>query len=174
MGRLSHLVQNVLEYSRLEDRNWQPRLSEIRLAELLGSCQTSLEERCARGQMRLVVDCDLPLETQLTTDASAVGQILFNLVDNACKYASAADNREVTLRISGPGPLIFEVIDHGPGLPDGDIKRLLKPFQRGQHEDSPQPGIGLGLSLAERWARQLGGQISVQPGPGGRFILTLN
>jgi signal transduction histidine kinase len=104
------------------------------------------------------------------TDPDAFGLILFNLVDNACKYARGAADRRVLLRVDQTGRgMRFTVEDFGPGIAPALRERVFRPFDRaGRDRDDPAPGIGLGLALARSLARDLGGDLRLIPksGPG--------
>ena len=94
-GRLATLVENVLAYARLEEGHGSRR-QKTGVAELLGRHRPALERRAKDAGMELVTRVDERVAAStLTTDGDAVGQVLFNLVDNACKYAHAAADRRV-------------------------------------------------------------------------------
>jgi len=89
--RLSHLVENVLSYSQLE----QGKISktELSLKELLPPIIDRLKSRAEQSEARLNIQQIVSLQTHLSTDPTAVEQILFNLIDNACKYG-LTDNKK--------------------------------------------------------------------------------
>jgi signal transduction histidine kinase len=125
--------------------------------------------------MSLLVEAEPVRREVLETDPDAIGQILFNLVDNACKYA-AGEGRRVELRASRDGARIrLRVTDHGPGVPAETARRIFAPFERGGHDQDPAPGIGLGLSLSRALARRLGGDLVLcaAPGAGACFEVDL-
>ena len=114
----------------------------------------------------------------LCTDPAAVEQILFNLVDNACKYASHGDDKRIHLEISASSRHIeFRVRDHGPGISRQGQRKLFLPFSKSVHEAaSTAPGVGLGLALSRRLARDLGGSLELKEAlenPGAAFVLKL-
>jgi signal transduction histidine kinase len=113
----------------------------------------------------------------LVTDGDAVGQVLFNLVDNACKYArGAADRRIEGVARRAGRTLEIEIADHGPGVPAEVARRVFDPFDRGAKNGDPTPGVGLGLALARGIARDLGGDLVLAPADergGARFTLRL-
>ena len=102
-NRLSRLVGNVLDFSRLE--NQRPRLIRVRVtaADLLAQVEAVWRSRCKDGDKELVVENTLGDETALCTDAELVQQILGNLLDNACKYSRGAADPRVWLRLRGDG-----------------------------------------------------------------------
>jgi signal transduction histidine kinase len=177
--RLTHLVENVLAYSRIERGSARARIEETTVAELAGRAVPRLEERAVSAGMKLAVDLPEDVASaRLRADLTATEQILFNLVDNACKYAAPPAGTE-TLHISfhrDARHLQIRVRDHGPGIPPRERRRLFKPFHKSAQEAAAsKPGVGLGLSLSRRLARALGGNLVWEPadGPGTSFRLEL-
>jgi len=174
-GRLATLVENVLAYARLEDGRGVSRRERIGVAALVSRHRAALERRAQEGGMELVTSVDESLGgAALTTDADAVGQVLCNLVDNACKYARAAADRRIEWTTSRrDGRLELRVLDHGPGVPADAARRVFRPFERGPKNGDPTPGVGLGLALARGIARDLGGELALEPAAGGGASFTL-
>ena len=180
--RLTHLVENVLAYSRVERGSARARVEETTAAALAARIVPRLEERVAAAGATLAVE--LPEDVgvlDLRTDATAVEQILFNLVDNACKYALGPEGSPpLQVRFAAPGAMLaVEVCDHGPGVGPAERKRLFRPFSKSAEDAAnSKPGIGLGLSLSLRLARALGGKLELvdrkdQPGACFRLLLPL-
>jgi signal transduction histidine kinase len=110
-------------------------------------------------------------------DPGAIEQILFNLVDNAAKYATSTHDPcvEVTAGRTGTHAII-RVRDHGPGIALVESRRLFQPFSKSAKDAANSaPGVGLGLALSRRLAREMKGELSLEPvdGPGACFVLTL-
>ena len=109
-------------------------------------------------------------------DASAVEQILFNLVDNAGKYASSAKDKRIHLTAqTNESAATIRVADHGPGISRQESRKLFRPFSKSAREAANSaPGVGLGLSLSRRLARQMKGDLKLEETNGGAsFVLTL-
>ena len=176
-GRLATLVENVLAYARLEEGRGVSRKERIGAGELLERHRAALERRAQDGGMQLVASVEPAVAAAaLTTDADAVGQVLFNLVDNACKYASGAADRRIECAAAvDDGRLELRVRDHGPGVPDAAARRVFRPFERGPKNGDPTPGVGLGLALARGIAHDLGGELLLEPAEsnGASFVLRL-
>jgi signal transduction histidine kinase len=173
-ARLSHLVENVLAYGRVE-RGRRPRRAEpLAVAELLDRDGVRLRERVEAAGLELAVDV---APVRLRADAAAVEQILFNLVDNACKYAARAADRRVHLGARRVGGRVeLSVRDHGPGIASAEQRRLFVPFSRSAEAAAGStPGVGLGLALCRRLARSLGGDLRYRDADGGgaELVLTL-
>lgn len=176
--RLSHLVENVLAYARLERGGLGNRLQQVTGEQLVSSAGTRLAERAAQAHLNLTIDFDESTKTaSVVADPSAVEQILFNLVDNACKYAGSAQDRSLHLRVRiDQGRFVLRVRDYGPGLPDELRGRLFQPFHKSAAAAAgTAPGVGLGLSLSRRLARDMHGDLRLDPtvSNGAAFELTL-
>lgn len=174
--RLAHLVDNVLQYARLERTNPARRRQAVSISELFDRQQTRLADRARQAEMELVVDTADCADHVLTTDPQAVEQILFNLVDNACKYASHSPKKQINLSCRCEGThLTITVRDYGPGISAAGRKKLFRPFSKSVHDAAiSAPGVGLGLALCQRLARDLGGRLDHQPAtPGCEFRLRL-
>jgi signal transduction histidine kinase len=166
-GRLGHLVENVLAYARLERGRARGRIETLTLNELLQRTRERLAQRAAHAGLTLVVRVEEFAEVSVQTDASAVEQILFNLVDNAGKYAAPTASA-MTLHLEALRPerkfAVLRVRDHGPGIDPSVSGRLFEPFSKSaQQAAHSAPGVGLGLALCRRLARNLGGDLKRDP-----------
>jgi signal transduction histidine kinase len=165
-SRLSHLVENVLAYARLERGSARRNVEKTTLGSLLERVNPRLEQRATQVGMRLVVDADeSALRAPVQVDVSVVEQILFNLVDNACKYAApCAEEKIIHLEAFSPANgsrhAMLRVRDHGRGISAEGARRLFQPFSKSAHEAAHSaPGVGLGLALCRRLSRSLGGDL---------------
>lgn len=176
--RLAHLVENVLAYARLERGRRVGCLQPIAISELLSEWTPRLAERAAQADMHLAPSTAPSASTAVvTTDPAIVGQILVNLVDNAAKYAAKSAKRRIdlTCRLHNNAVQI-RIRDYGPGLPPSKRRRLFHPFSKTVQEAAvTAPGIGLGLALCRRLARELGGSLKVEEtiGEGATFVLEI-
>jgi len=176
--RLSRVVENVLAWSRLEEGRFASRRERHATAPLVERLAPTLRRRLVDAGMLLEVHVDdMAREAVLTTDEDAIGQILFNLVDNAAKYGKGG-SEAVELRVRAhDGAVHFDVRDHGPGVPAGHRHRIFAPFDRGAMPTASNdvPGVGLGLALARGLARDLGGELVLDETvrDGACFRLTL-
>lgn len=108
-------------------------------------------------------------------DPGAVEQILFNLVDNACKYG-VGGTRRIEINCELDGKARISVRDFGPGISRTEAARLFQPFRKSaQQAANSAPGVGLGLALSRRLARAMGGELALDAHvrDGCRFTLTL-
>ncbi len=178
-GRLSHLVENVLAYARLERGSAKARAENVMIGELLDRILPRLQQRANDCGMEVRVEAsEADRKTQLHVDAAAVEQILFNLVDNACKYAApraAEPVIHVEADTSGKFAML-RVRDHGGGISRSERRRIFHPFHKSADQAAHSaPGVGLGLALCRRLAAALGGDITLEAGQkeGACFMLRL-
>lgn len=176
--RLHRLVDNVLDFAKLEKRRTNGDLKPVRVAELLAHLQQTWADRVAADGKELVAVSTLPPELELCTDPAMVQQIVGNLIDNARKYTRDAADKRIWLwaKPDGLTRVIFEVEDRGSGVPASERKAIFKPFRRGATADTTAGGAGLGLALAKQWAEVLGGTVAYRPAegaPGACFRLEL-
>ncbi|MDM8004785.1 MAG: HAMP domain-containing sensor histidine kinase [Phycisphaerae bacterium] len=176
--RLSHLVENVLAYARLEKNRAVGAAQNVTLAELIARVEKRLAERAAQAGMKLEVSTpETACSSTVRVDPSAVEQILFNLVDNACKYAISAGDRRIRLETRPDGGrAAVRVRDYGPGISEREARKLFRPFCKSAKDAAnSSPGVGLGLALSRRLARHMGGdlQLDHSVNDGACFVLTL-
>lgn len=166
--RLSHLVENVLVYARLERGRHPAQAETLTVCELVERLRPRLADRAAQAGLALdALVSETDAQRTVAVDAAAVEQIVFNLVDNACKYAGPSAT-ERTIRLTAQAgrseTVELRVQDHGPGIGDAQRARLFRPFRKSAHEAADSaPGVGLGLALSRRLARALGGDLSLEP-----------
>ena len=178
-GRLSHLVENVLAYARLERGSAKARAENVTIGELLDRIFPRLKQRADDCGMEVRVHAtEADRKTPLHIDAAAVEQILFNLVDNACKYAApraAEPVIHVEADTSGKFAML-RVRDHGGGISRSERRRIFHPFHKSADQAAHSaPGVGLGLALCRRLATALGGAITLDAAhkDGACFVLSL-
>lgn len=160
--RLGHLIENVLAFSRLERRSAAAHIESVPLADLLERTVPRLRERAAQEGLDFQVEISPGLVTErVRVDLASAEQILFNLVDNACKYAPnpAQPALQLTAALRGRS-VVLRLHDHGPGIEPCERRRIFRPFHRSAARAAGNaPGVGLGLSLSRRLARRMGGDL---------------
>jgi signal transduction histidine kinase len=160
--RLMHLVENVLAYARLERGRPSGRVRSMPVDELLAAALPRPSQRAMQAELQINVRIDPATErAHVLADPSAVEQILFNLIDNACKYAAESQQRTLEVDVlRSSGQLSIRVRDHGPGLSAALQRRLFQPFRKSADDAARSaPGVGLGLALSRRLARDIGGDL---------------
>jgi K+-sensing histidine kinase KdpD len=164
--RLSHLVENLLDMSRLEAGKAEPRREQIDLAEVLDVAR----EAVGRPELvRLAVDRGLPT---VDADAAQLERAFANLIENAIRHGGG---RPVTVRSRLAGDKIaIRVVDQGPGIPESEWQRIFEPFVSGA-ANGAGGGSGLGLAIAKGFVEANGGEIAVESvvGQGSSFVVGL-
>jgi two-component system, OmpR family, sensor histidine kinase KdpD len=162
--RLSRLVENLLDISRLEAGKAEPHRGPVDLADVL---EAAREGQSEREPIRLSLDAELPM---VEADAAQLERAFANLLENAVRYGNG---RPVLIRsrLVG-GNIVVRVVDQGPGIPESEQKRIFEPFQ---HGGTANAGSGLGLAIAKGFIEANGGEIAVEslPGQGTSFLVTL-
>jgi CheY-like chemotaxis protein len=176
---LSELLNSSLEYAALEAGQISLEETEFSVKEMLESALAPQRPKADVKQLRLRLTLDTGLPETLMGDASRLRELLAHLVNNAIKFTHAGSvDVRVSLRTTAtlpkPDVLIAEVRDTGIGIPSEKLATLFESFQPGESGFARAfPGLGLGLALAHKLAKIMGGRILVesQPGVGSTFTL---
>jgi two-component system sensor histidine kinase KdpD len=156
LARLTRLVENLLDLSRLQAGAAQPHRELWDVGELV---LLALDETGRQGVTLQIAD-DLP---PAHVDAVQVQRIVVNLIDNARKFSPGAAEVTVSAHQEG-GALVLEVADRGIGIRAQDADALLEPFA---HGSAVGRGAGLGLAIARGFAAANGGSLALVPRDGG-------
>ncbi len=172
--RLSDLVDNVLEQSRLLVRRKGLDLERVDLAPFLRAYARSERQRVESRGAHLVTDIDTAATVLASEDA--LHRVLDNLLDNAARFSDPGG--EVRLRAWDEGSAAcLEVQDDGIGIPGSDLKRVFERFyQVGRDDGGRRTGTGLGLSIVYGLVQEMGGEVrahSQEGRPGARFTVHL-
>jgi two-component system sensor histidine kinase KdpD len=165
--RLSRLVENLLDVSRLESGAAEPHREPVELAEVLEAARRSIGADAER--VRLALDEDLP---PLSADPTQLERAFANLLENGVVHGGG-EPVLVRSRLVGPW-LVVRVVDRGPGIPVGERQRIFEPFYRSPHGNGHSGGSGLGLAIAKGFVEANGGEIEVEslPGQGTSFVVS--
>ncbi len=170
--RLNRFIGNLLDMTRLEAGaiDLKPELAD--LAEIVGTALQRTAKLLAAHRVVIEIDPDMPM---LRTDYLLLEQALFNLLDNAAKYAPAGSRVLIRGRRDG-GSVLVEIVDEGPGIPAQELERIFDKFYRVQAQDRQRAGTGLGLPICRGFVEALGGTISAgnrRDGSGAVFAIRL-
>jgi signal transduction histidine kinase len=172
--RLTQLIDNVLDFARMEAGRKKYRFANADLARLVSDVVKPYEDHIRSSGFRLSVNLEESLPPALV-DREAVSQAVLNLVDNALKYST--DRKHLSIRVwKCKGEVAIQVADQGIGIPESEQRRIFDKFYRvstGLVHDTK--GSGLGLTLTNRIVEAHGGRIEVdsRPGSGSRFTIFL-
>jgi two-component system sensor histidine kinase KdpD len=170
--RLSRIVGNLLDLSRMESGTLHPEHSWYDLAALIDDVVGRLRPLTQQHRVEVRVAEDLP---PVSLDYVEIDQVLSNLIENAARHTRTGTSIVVSAKVGG-GEAIVEVSDDGPGVPTDALDRVFEPFFRGPSGATPR-GTGLGLAVARGLVEAHGGHISVRNRAEGgavfRFTLPL-
>jgi signal transduction histidine kinase len=169
--RLGRLVNNVLNFGRLEQGRMTYHREEL---ELTGFLNEIIEEhRVQVERAGLVLETRIPVTKYLLkTDRDALKQALINTIDNAVKYAASGGALTIVLEVDHEEAEI-RVMDRGPGVPATHRESIFEKFQRVDDSlTTRQPGVGLGLTIARGIMRDLGGDLRFERRDGGGSCFT--
>ena len=163
--RLSRLVADLLDLSRLESGSLALRLDRVAVADLVDSVVAEARMHHPTAAVSAQVD---PPDLTVHADPERLHQVLANLVDNGARHSGCSPNVAVSALATGDGDgVVFTVTDNGPGVDEADRERIFERFYRADRARTSPGGSGLGLAIA-RWVVDLhGGSISCSAGPAG-------
>ena len=171
--RLTALINNILDFSRIEAGRKEYDFRETDMRELV--CNTLESYRYQIEQHGFTLEEKIAEVPPLRVDREAMARSLVNLVNNALKYSQ--DRKYIGVKLYREnGSVKLEVIDHGIGIPSNEQNKIFEKFYRvGDPLVHNTKGSGLGLSLVQHIARAHGGDVIVDsaPGAGSKFTITL-
>ena len=171
--QLLGVVNDVLDMSQIENGKYVLAPSEIDISETLTGIFRLVQGRAAQAGLYLQarVPKDLP---RLTADANAFKQIVINLLSNALKFTKAGGHIYVLPALTPDGELSIRIVDTGIGIKEGDLARIMLPFERlGDAMTRTQPGAGLGLTLVNALMGLHGGKLQLQSKVGVGTVATV-
>jgi signal transduction histidine kinase len=172
--RLTQMINNVLDFSRIEAGHKDYQFTECDAGELVRNVLADYRDPIEKGGFMLQVDIpqDLP---PLWADPNGLSQAILNLVDNAMKYSDETKEIRIELGIRG-GTLAIQVRDRGIGIPRNELPKIFDTFHRVSTPLAPGPrGSGLGLTVTRHIVEAHGGQVEVDSteGQGSCFTILL-
>lgn len=163
--RLTALVANLLDMSRVQTGALQPYLQPTSIDEIVPLALRGLP---GGETVRMDTPEDLPL---MLTDPGLLERALANLLSNALRYSPAGRPPALVARPRA-GRLEVDVVDHGPGVRPADRDRIFEPFQR-LGDQSAGTGVGLGLAVARGFIEAVGGELAAVDTVGGGLTMTV-
>jgi two-component system, OmpR family, sensor histidine kinase KdpD len=154
--RLNRFIANLLDMTKLESGAIVPNTARHDVGEIVGSALRRAGKILGRHRVSLELAADLPM---LELDAVLFEQVLFNLLDNAAKYAPAG----TTISIKGTREqegVLLQIMDEGSGIPLAELESVFDKFYRVQKGDHVRPGTGLGLAISRGFVEAMRGTIS--------------
>jgi signal transduction histidine kinase len=163
--RLARLTDDLLDFTRLDARAAQLALERLSVSDVVGDATHGLSLQ-AEEEIRV----EVPEDLSVVADRRAMELIISNLVRNGLVHGAPPVSVTATQR---DGETCISVADRGTGVAESFVSQLFEPFARA--ESTSGPGAGLGLAIAQSYARKLGGKVVYEPqdGEGATFTLVL-
>jgi two-component system, OmpR family, sensor histidine kinase KdpD len=159
--RLNRFIANLLDMTKLESGAIVPNTARHDIGEIVGSALRRAGKILVHHKISLELAADLPM---LELDAVLFEQVLFNLLDNAAKYAPVDTTISIgTLR--DRDSISLQIIDEGGGIPPGELESVFDKFYRAQKGDHVRPGTGLGLAISRGFVEAMHGTIAATNRP---------
>ncbi len=171
-NRLTRLVENLLEMTRLESGTVEPNKQWQVLEEITGSALARIRPALMQHILTVSIPPDLPL---IFVDGLLLEQVLVNLIENATRYTPSGSKIELTALSLG-NRVEIRIADNGPGLPLGSESRIFDKFFRGTMKTTDaRRGVGLGLAICQAIVEAHKGKITAnnRSGGGAEFVISL-
>jgi two-component system sensor histidine kinase KdpD len=156
--RLNRFIGNLLDMTRLEAGKLNVRLGPVDVSDAIESALARAAPLLAEHELDIDLPPDLPMAE---ADFLLLEQVIFNLLDNAAKYAPPPSAIRISASAYATGMMI-DVIDEGPGIPKASRLAIFDKFTRLDQEDRQPPGTGLGLAISRGFLSAMGGRISAR------------
>ena len=153
--RLNRFIANLLDMTKLESGAVAPKLAPHDLSEIIGSTLRRTTKILRHHSVQVDLATDMPM---VSLDAVLFEQVLFNLLDNAAKYAAAGTT--IFIRTWRDRTTVsLQILDEGEGIPPSDLEHIFDKFYRVQKTDQVRPGTGLGLAISRGFIEAMHGTI---------------
>ena len=154
--RLNRFIANLLDMTKLESGAIVPNTARHDIGEIVGSALRRASKILVRHKVSLELAADLPM---LELDAVLFEQVLFNVLDNAAKYAPP--DTTISIRsVREKDAILLQILDEGGGIPPAELECVFDKFYRAQKGDHVRPGTGLGLAISRGFVEAMHGTIS--------------
>jgi two-component system sensor histidine kinase KdpD len=154
--RLNRFIANLLDMTRLESGPLEPQGGPADLSDVVGAALRRAARILEGHKVEIELQPDLPM---LEIDMVLMEQVLFNLLDNAAKYAPQGSR--ITISARRDGDLVaLRVLDEGQGIPEDDLERIFDKFYRVRRSDLQRAGTGLGLAICRGFVEAMGGTVT--------------
>jgi two-component system sensor histidine kinase KdpD len=154
--RLNRFIANLLDMTKLESGAVVAKTALHDIGEIVGATLRRTSKMLSAHRVELELETNLPM---LALDPVLFEQVLFNLLDNAAKYAPADTTIRISARRDGDC-VVLQVSDEGEGVPPADLGSIFDKFYRAQKEDRVRAGTGLGLAISRGFVEAMRGTIS--------------
>jgi PAS domain S-box-containing protein len=173
-ARLMRLIDDLMDVSRISQGKMTLRKTRVDLGEVVRQIATDALPVCeGRGRKTVAVLPKHPVPVEV--DVVRIGQVITNLIQNACRFTPVGGNMELRLEREGD-QAVLRVSDSGAGIPPDELTRIFGLFTQGEALAHPGDGLGIGLALARSIVDLHGGTIEARSegvGKGSEFFVRL-
>jgi two-component system sensor histidine kinase KdpD len=167
--RLDSFITNILDMTRLETGNIKFKQEWCGLKHFMDDLSKRMSHRLKNRQLRIEMPRN---QIDVYMDVIMTGQVVQNLLDNACKYTQQGTPIEVIWNTDHDNGITCSIRDHGDGVPESQFSHIFDKFARLHKKDSQTAGTGLGLAIAKTVMESQGGWITVENHPQGGAMFT--
>jgi len=168
--RLTKMVEELLEFTRMEDGRFTLNVEQIDIAAELEDAIFAFRELLHQDELEFVYDCEIDEMTMISGDPNRLKQVFLNLFDNAAKYGR--EGKRIDVSIVQVGEYVCIIIrDYGPGALEDELGHIKMKFYKGSN--SKERGSGIGLAVCEEIIKYHGGTLELSNAEGGGFQVTI-
>ena len=168
-GRLTKMVSELLEFTRIQDGRFTLSIERMDLAAEVEDAVFTYRNLAEQEGVELRYTCDEESIPPIEGDSERLKQVLLNILDNAAKYGGGGETIEVSLTAEEEAVMI-RVRDHGPGIPPDELPHVKERFYKGS---SKKRGSGIGLAVCEEIVTRHGGTLLIENAEGGGVLVTV-
>lgn len=168
-GRLTKMVEELLEFTRIQDGRFTLHISTVDMAALVEDCLYTYNELFRHEGLTVTYlppDEDIP---PIPGDPERLSQVVLNILDNACKYGKNGKKIDVDVSMNDVS-VIVRIRDYGPGIPPADLPKIKTKFYKGA---SKERGSGIGLAVCEEIVTRHSGVLDIANASGGGVCVTI-
>ena len=169
--RLTKMVEEMLEFTRIEDGRFTLNIEMIDIAAELEDAIFTFRELLLKDELEFDYISDTDEIPLIPGDPNRLKQVLLNLFDNAVKYGREGKRIEVAIKMAGIDYVCISIRDYGPGVHDDELENIKMKFYKGSN--SKERGSGIGLAVCEEIIKFHGGRMDLMNAEGGGFLVIL-
>ena len=169
--RLTEMVEEMLEFTRIEDGRFTLNIEMIDIAAELEDAIFTFSEILHRDEIEFHYDSDMEGAPLIPGDPNRLKQVFLNLFDNAVKYGREGKRIEVAIVMAASDSVRITIRDFGPGAPEDELETIKMKFYKGSN--SKERGSGIGLAVCDEIIKFHGGRLELANAEGGGFLVTM-
>ena len=169
--RLTKMVEEMLEFTRMEDGRFTLNIEMIDIAAELEDAIYTFRELLHKDELEFDYSSDMDEAPLIPADPNRLQQVFLNLFDNAAKYGREGKRIDVAISMMGTDHVCIKIRDYGPSTPEDELESLKMKFYKGRN--SKERGSGIGLAVCEEIVKFHGGIMDLANADSGGFLVTI-